>query len=61
MTYDNAYNLILNTVTNIKYTDIFKMMSYNNFTYFIFQKLYNYIKDPTEYNLYIIQKNILFY
>ena len=37
------------------------MMSYNNFTYFIFKKLYNYIKDPTEYNLYIIQKNILFY
>ena len=50
-------NLVLNEhIKNKNYTYIFKMMTYDNFTYFIFKKIYNYIKDPTEYNLFIIKK-----
>ena len=61
LTLDNIFTVRQNSVLidhfkNIKNTDIFKMMSYNNFAYFIFKKLYKYNKDPTEYNLFIIKK-----
>ena len=54
LTFDNIF-ILVGHFKNHKYTDIFKMISYNNFTYFIF-KNYIFILKIQQNNLYIIKK-----
>ena len=54
LTFDNIF-ILVGHFKNHKYTDIFKMISYNNFTYFIF-KNYIFILKIQQNIIYILLK-----